>query len=404
MADDNREAKRARIAPNDMVKPRALPPVVFEHDPRRLGGGALCTIQSKEQARALLGVAPGRFVKLMNAAVWASESGEWPRIQRPAGTNGDVEEEKGNAERPCREWPIWTCDFHNVKSEGAKHYRVQSVQGFWRHYNALPFEERTHYEMIRDVEPFREHGRLTGVGPLKLYLDVEFERHDDKHRAKDMEAVVARIRERVLAGLYECFGHEAVDPVRCIEMTSDKPTKASRHLIYILGPGGSTAFASMGAVGDFVRHVFPALGKSIKSLDTREEPLLLWNRRADAKTHAGDLDHVVDGAVYKGNRSFRLCRSHKFGKRVQMDPTAATAAEGGWDPLTYDRFVDTLIGTHAVPIRRLLTLRLPSTRFPPALRTDIQESARPDAPYPELAQYYLGTAQGSTRTAPGASS
>lgn len=329
------------------------PTVVFRHHPRHLDfPGYRHVITTRADSRRALGLGADAAVNLVAGARFLADRDGW-------------------------DLPIWAGD--NGHTTGGKLYRVQAVKQFWEEYRAMAPEHRVWYEYVRSDRPVR------------LYFDLEFDCHDDEHRAKSMDDAVRVINDRVTAMLRRCWTPEVLEPIRYVELNSDRPTKRSRHLIYHLGPDGTTAFASHEHAGEFIRACFPAL-KNLKSRDAHnEDARLLWRRGPGGAGKPSELMHVIDPNIYKGDRCFRLWLSHKHGS------TSGGLCEQPADswPRSLERFQDTLVSVHPRGLAQLLRLfpddevtgwlgRVPGER---PLRVD--QVDRRTLLYPVLADYLL---------------
>lgn len=155
--------------------------------------------------------------------------------------------------------------------------------------------------------------------PCKLYLDLEFRPIEQPSGVAqpDGPAAVARLLELLCARLNSEFPRTTGSvwrPCDAVVLDSSSPAKFSQHVVF-----PAAVFANNAHIGVFVSRVVRAVQES--------------NAPADAVIQAvrgagGEPAGLVDLGVYTRNRNFRLYRSSKLGKSIELVP-----APGACHPL-----------------------------------------------------------------------
>ena len=246
---------------------------------------------------------------------------------------------------------LWSLE---TDAHGARRYIVASLADFWRRYRTLKPEFRHYYEVI-----------VAGT-PCHLYLDLEF--HRGSNPEADGDRMVTTLRSELDAALRDRFGAAVLGDVQWIEMDSSTEAKFSRHVVLRLQ---GAAFENNLQCGALVHDVWAQLDARRAS-----EPKIaaLWvhppppkriastapatatayptapvakssaetsiatataagscaeeTASGDASGHDAMAGHLctdsrvcfVDLSVYSRNRCFRIFKSSKVGKRVQLLP------------------------------------------------------------------------------------
>ena len=249
---------------------------------------------------------------------WVRHMEEPPRKKRwvaptaEAGWHGFAHQaaafEFADAQASPREWPIWAVE---LDSNGRRSYVVASYHNFWKRYRALQSPLRHHYEVIR-----------AGF-PCHLYFDCEFCRraNPDLDGPRLMETLSAEVEQALTT-----IGAPAIE--RVVDLDSSTPKKFSRHLIIRLS--GGVAFKSNSHVGRFV-HALCASFLPRRASEPRIADVFV---RAPVSSDSGAGDEgapagtprvsFIDLSVYSRNRCFRLYKSSKMGKQVELLPAGAT--------------------------------------------------------------------------------
>ena len=224
-------------------------------------------------------------------------------------------------------------------------FLATTLRRFWRHYSVMPSCSRHYYELIRENEP------------CSMYYDLEFSKALNEGRAESGDRIVDLVislvshhspplppanprthalkhartnkththRERSPAPSDGSFcppSHQTRDELRerfgvdliagAVELDSSTDKKWSRHLILHLG-GGST-LASNAHAGQIASSVCSRILEKVGEGCPRHRELMVVGS-------GGVEAPLIDVSVYSRNRTFRIWRSSKCGKGVELLPT-----------------------------------------------------------------------------------
>ncbi|KAH6566546.1 hypothetical protein BASA62_006643 [Batrachochytrium salamandrivorans] len=202
------------------------------------------------------------------------------------------------------------------KNTGRRKYLVTSISDFWIRYKDMAKSQRHYYELI-------ESGT-----PCHLYFDIEYDKTCNP--GLDGDAALDAFQNYICKRLGDAC---AIDPksICTIDLTSTTDVKFSRHLIMRV-PG--FAFQDNVHAGGFVARIVsdltalrehyldhqlkePKQASSLMGLDTLlpVDPCIFLGFVFNAE---GAVQFFVDMGVYTRNRNFRLWRSSKLAKKVEL--------------------------------------------------------------------------------------
>ena len=201
-----------------------------------------------------------------------------------------------------------SCDSNDDKGPSSfRQYVVSGLEEFWNYYFQLPADKRHFYEVIPENTP------------CHLFFDLEFETQSTNLH-KDGRKLTEIWIQYVCLQLHEKFGVQC-DASDVIQLESTSMHKFSHHLIFNLG---SIAFKDVIHTGAFVLEICSDLKQFLSDkrkgndLDyiaewgvSNLEELLIVNSK-------GEVDLFVDLGVYNKNRNFRLLRSSKINKNIEL--------------------------------------------------------------------------------------
>lgn len=202
--------------------------------------------------------------------------------------------------------PIISSD-KKGSTTGAKDFRVQCYEGFLREYEAMPPQDRHHYETI--------------FGKCHIYVDLEFSKKENKDL--DGQKVTALFCELMFRFLREEIGAPE-DAVGCVCMDSSSSSKFSAHLIIRLS---GCCWVNNFHVGALMRQF------QVYTLDRgysrRDGQLWAWRSEEKDFSDPDEKDFVADMGVYTTRRQFRLCYSSKAGQARHLVPVTFEEQEDG---------------------------------------------------------------------------
>ena len=212
----------------------------------------------------------------------------------------------GERERFCPSY------FTFETNQGKRKFLATSIRRFWRLYSVTPSYARHYYELIREN------------APCKMYYDLEFaKRNNPGHTDEDGDAMVDLVVELTCEEIFQRFGLK-ISADAIVELDSSTEAKFSRHLTIPLP--GKRALASNAHAGAIAAAVVGRIyekklgeGEEEEEEDQRKYSKLLV--RGSGEESEEKLVPFIDLSVYSRNRSFRIFKSSKCGKGVELKPT-----------------------------------------------------------------------------------
>jgi hypothetical protein len=294
-------------------------------------------------------------------------NGEWivVPIQKPA---IQFSEEEGNL-------PIFAQEKKFSTTPGANEYIACGYDMFWGHYEKMTARNRRHYEIM--------------LMNLPTHLHVDFEFYHEPNPEAESSKVLADFNDRVLRLLLDLGYVKDSKEVRIIDLSSNKPSKCSHHLLYKIRDG-TAMFKNNFHCGAFMRRLAAraAIDKA------------LYFRPEKASKDAEKTAFVADMAIYTMHRVFRVLGSSKFSgpvrplelsdgafsKKVFFDTLAQKTPEdrnveilicleeNGCEPVSGgNRGVRTSgISTNILPMRTVPSDAVFDTRAPPCARAIVE--------------------------------
>lgn len=206
--------------------------------------------------------------------------------------------------------PIFAQEKKLTNTPGANEYIACGHDMFWDIYKDMPPRNRRHYEIM--------------LQNLPTHLHVDFEFYLGPNPEADPSKVISEFNDRVLKLLIELGYANGRGDVIIIDMSSNKSTKCSHHLLYKIR-NGKSMFKNNYHCGAFVRRLAAraAIDKT------------LYFRPEKAEKDGEKTSFVADMGIYTMHRVFRILGSSKF-----TGPIRPLELPGG--ELTKEALFDTL--------------------------------------------------------------
>lgn len=221
---------------------------------------------------------------------------------------------------------VMVFSYQPLNLQAAQRYVVTTIDDFWQRYSAMPSDQRTYFELIRENHV------------CNLYFDLEFKwaAHPDVATPRAARQLVHALKSHAATIL-------RTDLCYFIELESTTDEKFSCHLV-LRSP--DVCFRSAVECGVWVRRLL---------LDLPE------------------LEFMIDPSVYTKNRLFRLAFSTKLGRNAPLLPVAPRPSWAASDEAIFKASLVTNVSAMSIPVLE----SVPATRASRGAATPSSNAAPP---------------------------